>query len=97
MARSAADGSRSERDLVIEWSAAPVWVLPADPADPADPAGVATGAPSRKPLAGVVTWIGRKSRRRRASLDGVPAGYLRGEYRDSRPDTGPKLVGHCSR
>jgi hypothetical protein len=44
------------------------------------------------PLAALVSWLGRDGRRRRGGLSDAPAGYLRTEYRDSRP-TRPGLVG----
>lgn len=45
------------------------------------------------PLAGLVSWLGRDGRRRRAGLSDAPAGYLRTEYRDSQPATRPGLAG----
>jgi hypothetical protein len=44
------------------------------------------------PLAGLVSGLGRDGRRRRAGLSDAPAGYLRTEYRDSRPAARPGLV-----
>ena len=46
------------------------------------------------PLVGLVNWLGRDGRRRRAGLSDAPAGYLRTEYRDSRPAARPGLAGH---
>jgi hypothetical protein len=45
------------------------------------------------PLGGLVNWLGRDGRRRRPGLNGAPAGYLRTEYRDSRPAAQPGLGG----
>jgi len=45
------------------------------------------------PLGGLVNGLGRDGRRRRAGLNGAPAGYLRTEYRDSRPAAQPGLGG----
>jgi hypothetical protein len=49
------------------------------------------------PLAGLVNWLGRGRRRRRAGRNGLPAGYLRTEYRDGSPAAGPTVIGTCSR
>jgi hypothetical protein len=45
------------------------------------------------PLAGLVNWLGRDGRRRRAGLSDAPAGYLRTEYRKSRSAARPGLGG----
>ena len=45
------------------------------------------------PLAGLVNWLGRDGRRCRSGLSGAPAGYLRTEYRDSRPAALSGLAG----
>jgi membrane protein implicated in regulation of membrane protease activity len=45
------------------------------------------------PLAALVNWLWRNGRRRRADLNDAPAGYLRTEYRESRPATLPELIG----
>jgi hypothetical protein len=37
------------------------------------------------PLVGLVNWLGQDGRRRRVGLSDAPAGYLRTEYRDTRP------------
>jgi len=44
------------------------------------------------PLAGLVNWLGRDGRRHRPGLSDAPTGYLRTEYRDSRPPARPGLA-----